>query len=238
MKIGVLQAGPVADELVEAHGEYDRVFRTFLRRADPSMDTIGWAVFDGDFPGAPDDADGWIISGSKHGVYEDHAWIPPLKDFVRDVVAARRPLIGVCFGHQIMAEALGGRVEKFSGGWGIGPHEYIAANGANRPPGAPDRLSLHAVHQDQVIIVPPDAEVLYASSFCANAALAYGDPNAPYALSIQPHPEFDDAFTRRLIECRRGAAFPEDASDAALSEIGEPTDSDWVARWFTNFLKR
>ena len=109
MKIGVLETGPVNPALVDTYGEYARVFADWLSPHDPALSFQGWAVHLGDVPDRVDAVDAWIVSGSKYGVYEDHDWIEPFKAFLRDVTAARVPLIGVCFGHQIMAEALGGK---------------------------------------------------------------------------------------------------------------------------------
>lgn len=188
MKIGVLQAGLVPDELAPEHGEYDRVFAELVRRADPSVEIEGWRVVEGEFPPAPDAADGWIVSGSKHGVYEDHEWIPPLKAFIRAAAKMKRPMVGVCFGHQIMAEALGGRAVKSEKGWGLGPHGYDVIARPSWMSTAPDRLNIAAVHQDQVTELAPDATRLATSAFCENAALAYGDPERPYAISISAAP--------------------------------------------------
>ena len=116
MKIGVLNCGPVASDLVAKTGEYEKVFGDWLGAYDASLSFAGYDVHAGRFPDGPADADAWILSGSKYGVYEDHDWIEPLKAFIRACAAERSPMIGVCFGHQIMAEALGGKAEKWSGG--------------------------------------------------------------------------------------------------------------------------
>ncbi len=236
MKIGVLRAGPVADELVSEFGEYDRVFADYLGPLDPDFTFQGWVVYEGDLPAAPDEADAWIISGSKFGVYEDHDWIEPLKALIRAIAAARIPLIGVCFGHQIMAEALGGRAVKFDGGWGIGRHTYRTANMPSWAADTPDEISIHAIHQDQVIQLPPDATTVASSDFCKNAALIYGDPEAPHAISIQPHPEFSDKFVTDLIAVRLDT-FPAHLRDRALAKMGRDLHRDWAANWFGQFLR-
>ncbi|MEM7546778.1 MAG: type 1 glutamine amidotransferase [Pseudomonadota bacterium] len=237
MKIGILQTGLVAPELASVSGEYDAVFKRFLHRADPTIEVVGWRVVEGDIPADPSLADGWLLSGSKHGVYEDHDWLPPLKDFIRTCAAQKVPMIGVCFGHQVMAEALGGRAEKSIRGWGLGPHEYDVLSKPDWMNGAPDRLTVHAIHQDQVTILPPDATRIATSEFCENAALVYGDIDAPYAISIQPHPEFTRDFAEGLINVRRGKPFPEDRSAAALAKIDHAVDNEWIAGWFLSFLK-
>ena len=235
MKIGVLRTGPVADELVSDFGEYDRVFGDYLGPLDSNYTFHGWTVYEGELPDAPDAVDAWIISGSKYGVYEDHAWLDPLKAFIRAIADAHVPLIGVCFGHQVMAEALGGRAIKFPGGWGIGRHEYTTSNVPSWAPDTPDQIAIHAIHQDQVVERPADATVLASSPFCENAALIYGDPEAPYALSIQPHPEFSDQFVEDLIAVRLDV-FPEPLRDAALAAMGAPLHRDWASELFKNFL--
>lgn len=240
MRIGVLLAGLVAEELVPRWGEYDRFFKALLARAEGEpVEVEAWRVVEGEFPPGPEAADGWIISGSKHGVYENHAFIPPLKDFIRAAASARAPMVGVCFGHQIMAEALGGRAEKSAKGWGLGLHEYRLTAIPRWMDGAPERLSLPAVHQDQVVEAPPEATRLAGSEFCENAILAYGDPERPWAFSIQPHPEFTETFLRELIALRRGASFPEDRADEALAPLAAGAsahDGDAAARWIRDFF--
>ena len=238
MKIGVLQAGLVPEGFAPRHGEYDAVFRNFLHLADPEIEVEGWVVVDGEIPDDPHAMDGWIISGSKHGVYEDHTWIPPLEDFIRKTVEARVPLFGVCFGHQIMAQALGGAAEKWSGGWNLGPKTYRVAASPAWLGEAPETLLLHAVHQDQVTTPPPGAHVIAEADGCACAALAYGEPSAPHAISIQPHPEFTEDYARELIELRSGNAFPADVSERALAGMGAPMDGAWAAAWAVRFFRK
>lgn len=238
MKIGVLIAGHIAQALQPKYDRYDRSFAEMLHPVDPSLEVVGWDVVSGEMPAAPTDADGWIITGSKHGVYEDHPWIDPLKSFIRDCAAARSPMIGVCFGHQIMAEALGGKAEKSDKGWGLGPTDYPTQNLPGWMSGAPAELTVTAIHQDQVVTRPPEATLIASTDFCENAALLYGDPDKPYAISIQPHPEFSDEYSHDLLALRRGNAFPADLTDAALARVGQPMSNEWAAKWFVDFLKR
>ena len=122
MKIGILQTGHAPDALIDDTGDYDEMFRDLLGGHGFTFATF--AVVDGQFPDSAKDADGWLITGSRHGAYDDLPWIPPLEDLIRDIHARGLPLIGVCFGHQIIAQALGGKVEKFKGGWAIGRTTY------------------------------------------------------------------------------------------------------------------
>ena len=144
-----------------------------------------------------------LVSGSRHGAYEDHAWIPPLEDFLRAAYAAAVPLVGICFGHQILAQALGGRVEKFDGGWSIGPTEYAFADG--------HRETVVAFHQDQITAKPEAAAVIASTDFCEFAGLAYPGPT----ISFQPHPEFTLAFIGDLLEAYQDRLDPAVVTDAS-----------------------
>ena len=234
MKIGVLQTGSVAEEIIDRHGPYVTMFERMLQRADPSFSAELWDVnVEGNIPASPSEADGWIITGSRHGVYEDHDWIEPLKAFLREAHAAQAPLVGVCFGHQILAEALGGKVEKSDRGWGCGIHSYTVDQQMPWMDEVKETIAIQALHQDQVVEPPAGATVLAHSEFCPYAALAYGET----AMSIQPHPEFDASFERDIINLRRGSAIPEALVDAALETINGPTDSEMFGRWVTNFFR-
>ncbi len=143
MQIGILQTGHAPDALIAQTGDYPAMFARLLDGHGLTFRT--WAVVDGEFPESIHDAEGWLITGSRHGAYEDHPWIPPLEDFIRDGYAARVPLVGICFGHQIIAQALGGKVEKYPGGWSVGPTDYDFGD---------ETLTLNAWHQDQVVEKP------------------------------------------------------------------------------------
>ncbi|MGI9493741.1 MAG: type 1 glutamine amidotransferase, partial [Geminicoccaceae bacterium] len=174
MKIGILQTGKVPDELQAEHGDYPDMFARWL--ADPAFTFETYPVVDKVFPDSPDACDAWLITGSKHGAYEDHDWIPPLEKLIRQASAAGIPVVGICFGHQIMAQALGGKVEKFSGGWSVGVEDYAIE-------GIGDNVLINAWHQDQVVDLPGTASVVGSSPICRYAALRYGD----HGFSIQPH---------------------------------------------------
>lgn len=243
MRLGILQTGKVNEALTALHGEYPGMFDRLFRAADPSVETASYAVVDGELPGSPTECDAWLITGSRHGVYDELPWIGPLKEFLRHARAAHVPIIGVCFGHQIMAEAFGGRAQKSPNGWGVGVHDYTIHEGAPAwMKGAPERISVHALHQDQVTAIPRDATCLASSPFCEYAMLAYGDPESPDAISIQPHPEFDAGFMRELIERIRGDRLPHDDAEKALLRLGAPVAGaefvSWSLAWLRQALER
>ena len=237
MRLGILQTGKVNEALVERFGEYPDMFARLYRAVDPRVEPRSYAVVDGQLPGAPAECDAWLITGSRHGVYDLLPWIEPLKEFLRRTRAAGVPIIGICFGHQIMAEAFGGRAEKSNKGWGVGVQEYAMG----RPPGwmrdAPGRIAVHVLHQDQVTAAPADATCLASSSFCEFAMLAYGDVEMPEAISIQSHPEFDEAFMRALVERIGGDRIPRETADAALASLGAPVAGIEFVRWSLAWLR-
>jgi GMP synthase-like glutamine amidotransferase len=222
MKIGILQTGHAPDALRPRHGDYPDLFARLLAGQGFTFET--YPVVDGVFPADPRDCDGWLITGSRHGAYEDHPWIPRLEALIRAIRDAGVPLVGICFGHQIIAQALGGRVEKFPGGWAVGRTEYDWGG---------ETIALNAWHQDQVTVRPPGAEVLARNDFCENAALAYGDS----ILTVQAHPEFHRDFTAEMIEKRGRGLVPDPLLDAAAARIDAPIDDMLLARRIGQFFR-
>lgn len=221
MKIGILQTGQAPDAL-RAEGDYPAMFEALL--GGHGFDFAAWHVEAGDFPASVRDADAWLITGSRHGAYEDHPFIPRLEAFIRQAKAAGVPMAGICFGHQVMAQALGGRVEKYAGGWSVGPTDYDFEG---------ERVRMNAWHQDQVTEAPPGARVVGRSDFCSVAALSYGD----WGYSVQAHPEFGDGFVRGLIETRGRGKVPDAQLDAALDRLGAPLDSPRIGDRIAAFFK-
>jgi GMP synthase-like glutamine amidotransferase len=235
MKIIILETGRPPHALRERHGDYPAMFRSLLRpafvgAAGASFETV--AVVDGVAPPPPHAADGFLITGSPAGVYEDHAWIAPLEAHIRDVARAGKPQAGICFGHQIMAKAFGGTVVKSDKGWGVGRHSYAVASAEPWMDPPLRSFALAASHQDQVVAPPRGARVLARSEHTEFAALAYADGPA---ISFQGHPEMSADFTADLVASRRGR-IPDHIVNKAIESLAEPVDSQTVARWLARFL--
>ena len=221
MRIGILKCGQSPEVLRGELGDYDTMFERLL--AGRGFDFATWHVEAMEFPASVHEADGWLLTGSRHGTYEEHAFIPPLEDFIRRAYAAGVPLVVICFGPQIIAQALGGRVEKFPGGWSIGPQDYDFDG---------ETVTLNAWHQDQVVERPQDARVVASSGFCTNAALVYGDR----AFTVQAHPEFDDAMIHGLIE-HRSDTVPSELVAEALTHMDDAAQSKLIADRIEAFFK-
>lgn len=233
MRIAIIETGAPPEALRDRHPTYPAMMERLIAPLAPRFSFSTHRVFDGAALPSPADFDGLVIMGSAAGVYEDHAWIAPLEDLVRAAAAAEKPQVGVCFGHQIMAQAFGGEVKKSDKGWGIGLHRYDVAAGADWMSPAPSKISCAVSHQDQVVAPPPGARTLAASDFCAHAVLSYAQGPA---ISFQMHPEFDHQYASDLIGVRRNR-YGEAMADAALSSLKERSDRELLARWIVNFFE-
>ena len=175
MKIGLLKLYEVDDHLRGAHGDYAAMFARLLREGGLSAQWREYDVRGGEMPRTVEECDAWLISGSKHAVYENHDWLQPLFAFVREVYAAdASPMAGICFGHQAIAVALGGVAEKSPRGWGAGRQTWQIAGEAEWLQPRPAEFSLLASHQDQVVSLPPNATLLAESAFCPIAMFSVG----------------------------------------------------------------
>ena len=222
MKIGILQTGMAPDALKDDLGDYPVLFARLLAGKGLSFET--YRVVEGVFPPSVNACDGWLITGSRHGAYEDHPWIPRLEDFIRAAYAARVPLVGICFGHQIVAQAMGGKVERHPNGWAVGATDYDFGDKS---------LRLNAWHRDQVTQVPSMAKVIGRNAFCANAALLYDDR----VFTVQAHPEFRPEFVNGLMETRGKGLVPDDLMDTARTRLPLPIDDHLMADQISDFFK-
>lgn len=233
MKLTIIQTGDVPQALRGEFGAYPPMFERMFEAAGHRFAYETAAVYDGAAFPDPAMLDGVIITGSAAGVYDTHyAWMDPLRAFIRSAYSARTPMLGVCFGHQIMADALGGDVRKSEKGWGLGRHTYDVASRPGFLGGNLPAFAIACSHQDQVIAPPAEASVFLASDFTPNAGLVYANGAA---VSVQPHPEFNDTYTLALAELRRGKA-PDAVIDTALASIATPSHSREMAGYLGAFL--
>lgn len=225
MKVAILETGRPPGTLAQQFGDYPAMFAALL---GPGFEVQSFNVPGGELPSDPARHSAYLITGSPAGVYEPLPWIGPLQEFIR--ASERSKMVGVCFGHQIMAEALGGRVEKSDKGWGTGLHRYTVLT---REPwmDTASTIAVPASHQDQVVVQPPRTEIVARSDFTPFAALAWS--NRP-AISFQFHPEFSPEFAKALIE-KRYDVVPDPQS--AILSLDAPNDNARVGGWIKRFLE-
>jgi GMP synthase-like glutamine amidotransferase len=232
MKIGILKADSVLEQFQPEFGDYPDMFVARLAaQAGPDVAFITYDVEHLEYPANIDECAGYIITGSKMSVYDNEAWIRRLEDFVRQLDQAKKPLIGVCFGHQLVAQALGGKAEAAAIGWGVGVHtnHIVSAQHYMQPRLAEARVLVS--HKDQVTRLPPGAEQLATSDFCPNSMFQVGN----HILCIQGHPEFIKAYSESLMNMRR-EILGEAVYGAGIESLDQALDSDTLATWMLRFL--
>ena len=231
-RITIIETGLVPREHRERHGSFPDMFARMIRAADPTATVDVVSIPNGDALPDPRKVEAILITGAAAGVYDELDWMAPLEDFVRKVYVNRTPMVGVCFGHQLIAQALGGTVRKSEKGWGIGRHVYqvLPENGVIDG----ETIAIPCSHQDQVIEAPSDALTILSSDFTPHAGLLYANGTT---LTVQPHPEFDVAFAEVCCELRDGKA-PEEVVATARASLAEPMDNAKLGGAITRFLAR
>ena len=221
MKIGILLVGRASEDLVDEYGTYAEMLIALINTEEQVFEFKTFNILDDEFPKDHLECDGWIVTGSPHGVYEDHSWIPTVSRLINNVYEANLPIFGVCFGHQLIAQALGGHVEKSEKGWGLGLHTYQVNNKPDYMSNLSEEVTLNICHQDQVLRSPQGATVYAKSEFCENAGFYIKDK----VLTMQAHPEFLVDFTKALLAARRDVTIPKEFVDPALVGLKNNPDS-------------
>jgi GMP synthase-like glutamine amidotransferase len=231
-RIIIIETGLVGPQYRKRHGSYPQMFERMIRAENPSIACDVVSIPNGDALPDPNKAGAILVTGSAAGVYDELDWIAPLEQFVRTAYASKTPMVGVCFGHQLIAQALGGVVRKSEKGWGIGRHVYRVVPGS----GVIEReqIAIACSHQDQVIEPPANARTFVFSDFTRHAGLLYANG---VTLSVQPHPEFDVGYAYACCELREGRA-PESVVGIAKASLAEALDSDQLGGAITRFLTK
>jgi len=226
IRIAILETGAPPSALVGPHGDYPAMFRQLLGEG------VAFETFDVQADEWPEAGafDAAIITGSSAGVYESDPWIADLLEWIR-AAKGRTKMVGVCFGHQAMAQALGGRVEKSDRGWGVGLHRYQVVDAEPWMTPAGSTVALPASHQDQVVEKPVEARVILRSDFTPFAGLAWGED----AISFQAHPEFTPAFATELTAGRHDRIDPT-LVEVAVDSLRAANDRAVVGGWIKAFM--
>lgn len=229
MKVGLLECDHVADDLRHIAGDYRQMFTNLFQQHAPQIELKYFDVCNGDFPASLDDCQAYLCTGSRFSVYDDEGWIHELKDFVRRLRGADKPYIGICFGHQMLAEALDGKVEKAPQGWGIGVHRLNLVRMESWMQPEQASCGIQYTHRDQVRQLPENSVVLGESDHCPVAMFRVGEK----MLGIQGHPEFPAEYAEALVRKRTELIGAEVVNAAKFTA---PTDEAIITNWLTKFL--
>ena len=179
--------------------------------------------------------DAVLLTGSRADSFSDEPWVVTLREQVARLLQDQHKLLGVCFGHQLIAHCLGAPVQRAPRGWRVGRQAYDwlgAPEHLGLAPGQAAQVALLASHQDQVLALPPGATLLATQADCPVAAYALGDQ----VFCIQPHPEFTPEVSAFLLDKRR-ALMGEPLYEQSMGSLSEPHDGLALARFMIRFVQ-
>lgn len=227
MIAGLLICDHVNEEYQAQHGDYPAMFKSLF----PEFEWEEYEVMIGEYPNDVNECDVYFATGSRHSAYEDLEWITGLEEFIREIYKKEKYFIGVCFGHQVMGQAMGGVVKKSSKGWCVGVHEFnIVAKEEWMVPMC-DQIRFLMMCQDQVMILPLGSKLLASNAMCTNAMFQLGDK----FLGIQAHPEFTKDYNR-LLQSIRVNRMGEEVVANGIKSLELSIDTKVFRQWVLNFL--
>jgi len=229
MKIGLLECDHVREDLLPIAGDYRQMFADLFARHAPQLELVNFDVRNGEFPASVDACEAFVCTGSRFSAYDAEDWIRELKNFLRQLRNADKPFVGICFGHQVLAEALGGKVEKAEQGWGIGVHSLNVTRTESWMQPEQAACGIQYSHRDQVVRLPEQSVLLGESDHCPVAMYRVGET----MLGIQGHPEFPAAYVEALVRGRTELIGEENVNAASFDA---PTDEGTITHWLAKFL--
>jgi GMP synthase-like glutamine amidotransferase len=232
VKIGILETDRLSEALRKQYGSYGDMFQNLLHSVDKRLALPRYQVTESVYPENIDDCDAYLITGSKSSIYDDKPWIKHLQEYVITLAGRQKKLIGICFGHQLIAQALGGQAQKSEKGWGVGLATSAVYVSKPWMDPAQETFALITSHQDQVTALPPDAELIAGDEFCAYASYQIGD----HILTFQGHPEFTPEYARQRMHDRR-EIIGEQRYQQGMASLNQNADDLLIANWIINFVR-
>ncbi|MEH6453069.1 MAG: GMP synthase [Psychromonas sp.] len=232
MKIGILQCDDVLDELQDKHGNYENMFISLLSSIDATIQFTVYRVIDDQYPKTLNECDAYIATGSRYSVNDDVYWVNKLQAFITQLYHAKKKFIGICFGHQMIAKALGGLVELSAKGWGIGIATSVIKHKPDWLQNSSEQLALVVSHKEQVVKLPEKTTIIASSAFCPNSIIQIDK----HFIGIQGHPEFSKSYSLDLMQKRR-AIIPAERIDTAIESLTLEVDDILVTRSLLRFLR-
>jgi len=233
MKLGVLLCDHVQPQLQPDFGDYSQMFKAIVSSSNVPVDLHYFDVINGEFPEYLDSCDCYITTGSKHGVNDNLPWLTQLTEFVVSLHKAKKGLVGICFGHQLIAKALGGSVDKSVKGWGIGIARAKTIKHTPWMKPQAQAVNLVVSHQDQIKTLPSNAQILLSNEFCPCSMFTVGK----HFLGVQGHPEFSRIYSYALMDSRRDR-IPAERITLAVNSLAYQADDVLVMKWLIQFLQQ
>jgi GMP synthase-like glutamine amidotransferase len=232
MKIGLLKCDSVHRDLLYLNGDYSDMFQKLFSDYFEDVEITVYDVTQNEYPASLSEVAGYLSTGSRFSVNDEEPWIIRFRDFIETLFEERKKFVGICFGHQMIAHALGGRVVKSERGWGLGVKRVNVLRDMPWMNPPLNGYELIVTHQDQVDVLPPGAVLLGENSHCPYSMYQLDD----HFLSMQAHPEFEADFIRYLLQTRL-KSIGKKAIDDALKTLHRRTNRMEVSHWIMNFIR-
>ena len=235
MKIGILCTDDVRPELIKTYGDYPSMFECLLHASNVSKTNLLFKTYEthkGEFPESIHDEDAFLITGSKLSVYDKIDWINSLEKFIGKLFSSNKKIVGICFGHQIIAQSLGGKVEKSQNGWQIGVRTAHSVATPSEQQNNLGQFNLIYSHQDEVTSAPEAADISASTETCHNVMMKIGNN----VLTFQGHPEFSVEYALELLKLREDLYDDNHLEEARKSLKRLSADDEKVGRLIIDFL--
>jgi len=236
MKLGILICDHVQAHLQDEFGDYNDMFINTIIKANSGIKNLKLSFYDvqkGQYPTSINECDAYMSTGSKYSVYENQEWIIQLLAFIQSLYIAKKPFVGICFGHQLIAQAIGGLVEKSDKGWGVGVTNANVIQKKTWMKPNLNSVNLVISHQDQITMLPTNAQILISSEFCPHYMIQIDN----HFLGIQGHPEFSREYSKALMLSRKDR-IPKPILDKGVISLNHIPDDLSIMRWLLHFLTR
>ena len=232
MKLCILENDDLAPEVAPTYTRYGAMFERLFREAgavDWQFDVFHTPAME--YPASFDSYDAVLLTGSKADSFSDEPWVVELRRRVSGLLEQKKRLLGICFGHQLIALCLGAKVGRAPQGWGVGRMSYDW-HAAELPLAPEDKtMSLLVSHRDQVLELPENAVLLASNAHCPVAGYAVGEE----VFCVQGHPEFVTDYSAYLMGKRR-EILGEDLYGAGVKSLEHQHDGLEVARMMMAFV--
>ncbi len=232
LRLGILQTNhDKSVEIGDAFPDDAHRFRDLFDAGDQRYQYRIYMTIGGELPAAVDEQDAYLITGSPLSVLDQHCFTDDLMRFIRQCDAAKKPLMGSCFGHQAIALALGGKVLRSDHGYNVGIQftEYTQSRAWMVP--AQTQLPLYMFHEDFVAELPDACDLLGSSEKCPIASFSKGQ----HIFTTQGHPEFTHDFMLSVLRATE-SKIPKQDMDVALASLATEQHGDVFAAWCTQFF--